>query len=117
MGRGPGRALRPAAVAVRTPAHRIAADDRPARDPARLVASDLAHRQLDCRLAVLSACRTGASHVAPGDEALGLPRAFLHAGARAVMVSLWTAHDGATARLMRAFYSRLSQGDSRAAAL
>ena len=38
----------------------------------------------------------------PGDEVLGLPRAFLHAGARAVLVSLWAADDAATAQLMTA---------------
>jgi CHAT domain-containing protein len=82
-----------------------------------LVANDLYRRRLDCSLATLSACRTGVTHVAPGDEALGLPRAFLHAGARAVLVSLWTAHDRATADLMQDFYGRMTGGMSRAAAL
>jgi CHAT domain-containing protein len=82
-----------------------------------LVAGDLYRRRLDCFLATLSACRTGMNALAPGDEAIGLTRAFLHAGARAVMVSLWTAHDAATAALMCACYAGLAAGKCRAAAL
>lgn len=82
-----------------------------------LIAHDLYHRRLECSLATLSACRTGVSIVAPGDELLGLVRGFLNAGARAVMVSLWTAHDAATAELMQCCYSRMAEGLGRAAAL
>jgi CHAT domain-containing protein len=82
-----------------------------------LVAGDLYRRRLECSLATLSACQTGASALAPGDETLGLTRAFLHAGARAVMASLWMAHDAATAELMQACYAGLAQGQGRAAAL
>jgi CHAT domain-containing protein/tetratricopeptide (TPR) repeat protein len=82
-----------------------------------LMANDLYRRRLECRMATLSACRTGMGRVAPGDEVLGLARGFLHAGARAVMVSLWTAHDAATADLMQECYARLAAGEERAAAL
>jgi CHAT domain-containing protein len=82
-----------------------------------LIAHDLYSRRLECSLATLSACRTGMSAVVPGDELLGLARGFLSSGARAVMVSLWAAHDEATAQLMVECYSRMAQGASRARAL
>jgi len=82
-----------------------------------LIAHDLYHRRLECSLATLSACRTGMSAVVPGDELLGLARGFLSSGARAVMVSLWAAHDEATAQLMAECYSRMARGASRATAL
>lgn len=82
-----------------------------------LIAHDLYHRRLECSLATLSACRTGLSSVVPGDELLGLVRGFLCAGARAVMVSLWSAHDVATDELMRLCYEKLAEGFSRATAL
>jgi CHAT domain-containing protein len=82
-----------------------------------LFAHDLYRRRLDCRLAVLSACRTGMNVVTPGNEVLGLVRAFLHAGARAALVSLWAADDRATAELMPIFYAQMSEGAGRAAAL
>jgi tetratricopeptide (TPR) repeat protein len=82
-----------------------------------LIAHDLYRRRLECELATLSACRTGMAAVAPGDEVIGMARGFLQAGARSVMVSLWAAHDAATATLMQECYSRLVAGASRAAAL
>lgn len=68
-------------------------------------------------LVVLSACETGASRVAAGDEAVGLVRAFALAGAREVVASLWQVDDAATATLMARFYAGLQSGRSTAAAL
>ncbi|HEX5683553.1 MAG TPA: CHAT domain-containing protein [Ideonella sp.] len=68
-------------------------------------------------LVVLSACETGASRVAPGDEAVGLVRAFALAGAREVVASLWAIDDAATTALMAGLYAGLRAGRSAAAAL
>lgn len=38
---------------------------------------------------------------------MGLPRAFFHAGAKRVVVSLWDIEDAATAQLMKFFYERM----------
>ena len=51
------------------------------------------------------------------DGAMGLAQAFLAAGARSVLSSLWPADDGATSRLMQRFYGNLAQGATRAEAL
>jgi CHAT domain-containing protein len=82
-----------------------------------LLAADIERRRLECDLVTLSACTTGLGALAPGEEVLGLTRSFLRAGARSVLVSLWAAHDGATALLMRAFYKRLNSGLRRGEAL
>lgn len=60
-------------------------------------------------LVVLSACQTalgsGAlADVPTGDDWVGLTRAFLHAGARNVVATLWPVDDWATAALMERFY-------------
>jgi tetratricopeptide (TPR) repeat protein len=68
-------------------------------------------------LVVLSACETGLSRVAPGDEVVGLVRGFQIAGARCVLASLWAVDDGSTAELMADFYAALATGQSPAAAL
>ncbi|MBA2453592.1 MAG: CHAT domain-containing protein [Chloroflexia bacterium] len=70
-----------------------------------------------CGLVTLSACETGVSDVAPGDELIGLARGFISAGAPTILVSLWTVDDEATATLMGMFYRRLQSGDRPAAAL
>jgi CHAT domain-containing protein/tetratricopeptide (TPR) repeat protein len=72
---------------------------------------------LDCGLATLSACETGVSAIAPGDELIGLARGFFSAGAPALLVSLWIVDDDSTATLMSLFYHRLRSGDRPAAAL
>ncbi len=79
--------------------------------------SDALELDLDCNLVVLSACQTarGESYTA-GVESLA--RAFLYAGARAVVASLWQVSDWTSAETMRAFYEgALKEGLSPARAL
>jgi len=82
-----------------------------------LTLQDLRALRLRARLVVLSACETGLSRVAPGDELLGLVRAFTLAGARAVLASLWPVDDGATALLLADVHHALRDGAPPAQAL
>lgn len=70
-----------------------------------------------CGLVTLSACETGVSAVAPGDELIGLARGFFSAGVPTLLLSLWTVDDEATASMMSRFYERLRSGVRPAAAL
>lgn len=73
---------------------------------------------LDARMVVLSACESGAVEVQGSDEAIGLVRGFLGAGAETLLVSLWNVHDASAAILMDSFYAQLTgQGMRPAAAL
>jgi CHAT domain-containing protein len=82
-----------------------------------LTVRDAYSLDLHCDLVTLSACETGVSAVAPGDELIGLARGFFSAGAPTLLLSLWTVDDEATARLMVDFYTRLRDGDAPGAAL
>ncbi|MCO5192348.1 MAG: CHAT domain-containing tetratricopeptide repeat protein [Anaerolineae bacterium] len=66
--------------------------------------------RLSAELVTLSACLSGTSKILRGDEPMGLVRAFLAVGARAVLVTQWEVDDLATFLLMRRFY--LLQNDS-----
>ncbi|HMN30149.1 MAG TPA: CHAT domain-containing protein, partial [Caldilineaceae bacterium] len=66
--------------------------------------------RLAARLVVLSACESGVGGVSGGDEVIGVARAFLAAGARSLVASLWNVHDASTATLMTDFYMALIDG-------
>ncbi|HEX4963430.1 MAG TPA: CHAT domain-containing tetratricopeptide repeat protein [Thermoanaerobaculia bacterium] len=68
-------------------------------------------------LVVLSGCRTQAEEATEGDELAGLPRAWLLAGARSVLGSLWNVNDRSTATLMQRFHGHLREGMGPAEAL
>ncbi|HVM91327.1 MAG TPA: CHAT domain-containing protein [Terriglobales bacterium] len=78
---------------------------------------DLSHLHIPAELVVLSGCATGLNVVTPGDELIGLARGLLQAGAESLVLSLWDVHDESTKDFMIAFYTRLQQGQSKAAAM
>ena len=78
---------------------------------------DVCANRLNAELVTLSACETGLNKVMAGDEILGLARGFLSAGARSLLLSLWTVNDEATTRLMERFYSNLQLGAGISASL
>jgi len=82
-----------------------------------LTAADVIQLNLKDALVTLSACESGRGTVLGGDEVIGLPRAFLGAGAASVVVSLWLVQDKTTVTLMTHWYNQLNQGMGRAAAL
>ncbi len=75
-----------------------------------LTTTEVAQLALDAELAVLSACNTGNGEYFDGEGLVGMGRAFMVAGARNVIVSLWPVDSFATKSLMEFLYERLSQG-------
>ena len=83
----------------------------------RLTVRDISAQKLKAELVVLSACETGLNKIFAGEEILGLARGFLSAGAKSLILSLWTVNDEATTELMKKFYEQKQTGKSTAAAL
>ena len=81
-----------------------------------LTVSDVLSVQLRARLVVLSCCHSGRGEI-KAEGVVGIARAFMGAGARSVLVSLWAIDDEATLEFMRNFYSHLVVGRSTSESL
>ncbi|MDQ6906023.1 MAG: CHAT domain-containing protein [Chloroflexota bacterium] len=82
-----------------------------------LTAREIMAQRLQADLVVLSGYETGMTGSLGGEEMVGLAQAFLHAGARSVLVSLWRVDDPATAAFMVDFYRAYRAGHDKANAL
>ena len=90
----------------------------PEAEDGLLTAEDVSSLDLlDTALVVLSACQTGLGEVHIGEGVFGLRRAFILAGARRLIMSLWKVPDQQTQELMVHFYRLVLDGSSCADAL
>ncbi len=88
-----------------------------AQDDDLLQAREIMGLKIRAELVTLSACH-GAAGTAEGIAGTNsLVEAFLMAGARSVLASVWEADDAFTAALMRRFYANLQLGHDKASAL
>lgn len=78
---------------------------------------EISQMQLNAQLVVLSACETGQGLYHEGEGVMSLARAFMYAGAPAVVMSLWQVNDQSTQMLMQYFYLNLENGLDKAEAL
>ena len=81
-----------------------------------LTQQDVMNISVKARLVVLSCCDTGKGKVS-SEGVIGITRAFLTAGARSVLATLWPINDSATKEFMEKFYKDLCQGRSVCEAL
>ena len=72
---------------------------------------------LKAELVTLSACDTNVGTAEGEAGVVSLEQAFLIAGARAVVASLWNVEDRSTTVLMKAFYTHLAEHEDKALAL
>jgi CHAT domain-containing protein/Tfp pilus assembly protein PilF len=84
---------------------------RVGNDDGRLEVWEVLDQHLQANLVTLSACDTALAsgyfgEVPEGDEFVGLTRAFLTAGSRSVLATLWEVNDRSTRDVMLDFYRR-----------
>ena len=81
-----------------------------------LTQQDVMNISVKARLVVLSCCDTAKGKVS-SEGVIGITRAFLTAGARSVLATLWPINDSSTKEFMEKFYKDLCQGRSVCEAL
>ena len=92
------------------------ASEKPSDEDFLLTMSDVLNIRLRARLVVLSCCHSGRGEI-KAEGVVGIARAFLGAGARSVLVSLWAIDDKATLEFMKYFYQHLVEGESASKSL
>ena len=90
--------------------------DRPEEEDFLLTMADVLGAKLHAKLVVLSCCHSGQGPI-KAEGVVGVARAFLGAGARSVIATLWAIDDEATLEFMRHFYEHLVAGQSASKAL
>ena len=89
----------------------------PQKEDFILQMSDVRAANVRARLVVLSCCHSGRGRILKGEGVVGIARAFLAAGARSVLTSLWAIDDEATMVFMKSFYQHLKEGKTASAAI
>lgn len=102
--------------------HTIFNDEHPQRTAllmadGRLDLDAVRRLRLSSDLVTLSACETALGQQLRGEGIIGFPHAFLEAGARGVVMSLWRVSDRAASRYMEDFYRELRAGRAPADAM
>jgi CHAT domain-containing protein/Tfp pilus assembly protein PilF len=87
------------------------------RDASKLYAWEVSKVPLDADLVTVSACKSAGARAYAGEGLVGFAWAFLAAGARNVVASLWDVNDESTADFMKSLYQELRRGQAPAAAL
>lgn len=82
-----------------------------------LYAQEIYNLNLAADLAMVSACNTGFGKFSKGEGIMSLGRAFLYAGCKSVIMSLWLANDESTSRIVPLFYKYAANGISKDEAL
>jgi CHAT domain-containing protein/Tfp pilus assembly protein PilF len=79
--------------------------------------SEVTGLDLTADMVVLAACQTGLGNYQVGEGIISMGRAFQYAGARSVLITLWTVPEAASVALVDSFLTHLKRGENKAVAL
>jgi CHAT domain-containing protein len=82
-----------------------------------LTMSEVMGLKLKAEVAALTACKTGLGRQVGGEGVMGMGRAFQYAGAKNVLVSLWSVAEESTTRFTAEFFTLLKEGKTPREAL
>lgn len=79
--------------------------------------SEVMSLKMNADMVALTACQTGLGRHISGEGTMGMGRAFQYAGARSVLMSLWSVAETASVRLVESFFNHLKAGNDKMEAL
>ena len=82
-----------------------------------LTMTEVMDLKLDADVAALTACNTGVGKNLTGEGVMGMGRAFQYAGARSVLMSLWSVEEASTSFLIEKFFIHLKEHKDKLKAL
>lgn len=95
----------------------VLAPDPKAGEDGLLQVREIIRLRLNAELTTLSACDSGVGKLQGQEGVSNLVEAFLVAGSKSVVASLWSVDDVSTSALMEDFYGQLARRESSASAL
>src|SRR5208283_5042941 len=91
--------------------------DQPQDKDGFLRMSEVMSLDLSADVVALTACQTGLGHEVKGEGTMGMGRAFQYAGAKSVLMSLWSVSEVSTTKTAEKFLSYIKEGNNRLEAL
>src|SRR5437588_7641983 len=90
----------------------VLGSDPKSGDDGLLQVREIIRLRLNAELTTLSACDTGVGKLQGQEGISNLVEAFLVAGSKSVVASLWNVDEASTMALMEDFYERLADGET-----
>ncbi|CAH3182452.1 unnamed protein product [Porites evermanni] len=94
----------------------VSSCETPHEEDYLLTMAEISQVRLTAKLVVLSCCHSARGQIR-AEGIVGIARAFLASGARAVLAALWAVDDEATEWFMNCFYEHLVRGESASESL
>jgi len=91
--------------------------DQPEGEDGFMRMSEVMELKLNADMAALIACQTGLGRRISGEGTMGMGRAFRHAGARSVLMSLWAVYEQSSVKLVQSFFKNIKAGKKKLQAL
>jgi CHAT domain-containing protein len=87
--------------------------DQPKGQDGFLRMSEVMGLNINCDIAALTACQSGLGRNISGEGTMGMGRAFQYAGAKSVLMSLWSVSESASVNLVEKFFRHLREGKNK----
>jgi CHAT domain-containing protein len=91
--------------------------DQPKDQDGFLRLSEVMGLKINADIVALTACQTGLGRHISGEGTMGMGRAFQYAGAKSVLMSLWSVSETSSVKLVESFFKHLKEGKSKLEAL